>query len=91
MAGDVRRLVERRRNRVIGNVLGVSDELVRPHVPPEAADALRKVLLDEVNDFAEVVLALLDALDRDSQELNALWLERLERIERIADTLREAV
>lgn len=87
MSGDndvaFRTMIERRRNRAIKAILGTKESLCDPHLPGPAADQLRRVVLEELNDLTEVATTLLASLEQrlsDGAVYNELWLEKLEEI-----------
>lgn len=50
-------MIERRARRCIAAVLGAKDDLVGSNVSDEDADELRRVILNELNDFAQYAAA----------------------------------
>ena len=76
-------LINRRRDRAIAAILGVKEREADPHLPREAARILRKVVLDQLNDFASLVGDLLTAVAEapgDGLVVNDLWLEQIAQI-----------
>lgn len=87
MAGASRELLEKRCRRAIASVLATKD-LADPFLPPELQSSLRKVVLDQFNDFTSLAADIIDALERDSI-VNELWLAKLEEMHADFACLRE--
>lgn len=78
-----RALIERRRNRAIKAILRTKEGLVDGCVAEADAEALRRVVLEEINDLAEVALTLLSSLEQrldDGAVYNQLWFDKLDEI-----------
>lgn len=74
-------LLERRRNRAIAIVLGVKEREVDPYLTQSIRDKLRKVVLDQFNDYHETVLDVLRSTDGDDEvALNQIYFEAIEGI-----------
>ncbi len=80
MQAGLRDLLEKRRNRTIAIILGVKDRECDRHLPPEAQSKLRKVILDQVNEFHDLVLDMMDSLDTGETVLNQLYMDKLTQI-----------
>lgn len=74
---ELRDLIERRKNKAIRQILDRQDELIDDAVSRSAALALRKVVLDELNDFTDVVLGLVAHTTDDSYAYNTVALEMI--------------
>lgn len=76
-------LINRRRDKAIAAILGVKEREADPHLPEGARRALRKVVLDQLNDLtglvADLVAALTTAQD-DTVVLNELYLTKIAEI-----------
>jgi len=72
----------RRRDRAIAAVLGVKEREVDPHLPDAVARKMRKVVLDQFNDYHGLTMDVLGSLvDADATTvLNDLWLDKLSQI-----------
>lgn len=70
------RLLARRRDRSIAIILGVKERECDPYLPEEASRKLRKVILDQFNDFAMLVHDLADS----GVVLNQEYLDKLDAI-----------
>ena len=75
---DARDLLDRQKNRSLARILSANDELV----PASARPQLRKVVLEEVNDFCELAVCLLETVADETSILNEAWLDKLEEIHR---------
>lgn len=76
-------LINRRRDRAIGAILGVKERVADRHLPPEAARLLRKAVLDQVNDFAGLAADLVATLEDNQSDgvvLNELYLQKIAEI-----------
>lgn len=70
-------LLDRRKNRMIRIILGTKERLY-----PDEDGTLRKVVLDEVNDFFEQVRDIVISLENDrSVVVNQLFLDKLDEID----------
>ncbi len=72
-------LLAKRRDRVIAIVLGVKERECDQHLPPEVQAKLRKVVLDQMNEFCELALDLLRS-ESGSGIVNEHFLEKLDAI-----------
>lgn len=73
-------LLGRRKNRTLAIMLATKDELEEDGwLEEEEAEKLRSVILDQVNDFHDFCVDLLEAA-RSGQEVNQIALDRLESI-----------
>lgn len=86
MDGVLADVLARRRDRAIGAILGVKEREADPHLPPDAARKLRKVVLDQLNDYHSMVTDILGSLLAAQEEdgavvvLNGHWLEKIAAI-----------
>lgn len=72
--------VRKRRDRVLATILSYKENNVDQHLPTQKArDDLRRVILNNVNDFNDLVLDILKA--EPEVEINQLYIEALARIE----------
>lgn len=70
-------MLERRLKRAIAIVLGVKEREADPHLPPETSRMLRKVILDQFNDFHEFVVDVIRSLDTGDVVVNEAYFEAL--------------
>lgn len=73
-------LLAKRRDRAIAIILGIKEREIDPHLPPAARAKLRKVILDQLNEFYDLTLDLVATLDRDDVVINDLYLTKLTEI-----------
>lgn len=71
---DYTNFMERRRDRAIVSILSYKDRACNQYLPQEVSAELRKIILDELNEFCE------SALDVIEGSTNDLFVERLEAI-----------
>ncbi len=79
MQDSVRDLLTRRKNRAAAIILGMKDDECDYYLPEETSKKLRKVVLDQMNDFYDVCVDVIESLD-GSYIINDLWLEKLDQI-----------
>lgn len=80
-------LLRKRMDRGIATVLSAKEQQVDVLLPPgkdasEASRQLRKVILDQFNDFYEVCLDVVGSLDTGEVVLNEVWLGKIDDIHR---------
>lgn len=80
-------LLRKRMDRAIATVLSAKEQSVDPLLPHSgdartASRHLRKVVLDQFNDFYEVCIDVMGSLDNGDAVLNEVWLEKLDEIHR---------
>lgn len=73
-------LLAKRRDRCIAICLGVKEREIDRYLPPEAKAKLRKVILDQVNEFYDVVVELMGSLDSGDSVVNQLWLDKIDQM-----------
>jgi hypothetical protein len=71
-------ILAKRRDRAIAIVLGVKEREADRHLPPEARQKLRKVVLDQFNDLHDLCIDLVRSLDTGQVALNEEYLHRLD-------------
>jgi hypothetical protein len=76
-------LLAKRRDRVIAIILGTKERDCDQYLPKEAQAKLRKVVLDQVNEFYELTCDVLRSCDTDSMVMNDLYLQRLDEIHEV--------
>lgn len=87
MQPGLRDLLDKRRNRTISHILGVKEREIDPLLPDdrradEASDKLRKAVLDQVNDFVNFVVDVLDSFDTGEVMLNQSYLQKIDDMHR---------
>lgn len=78
MRSGVERVLEKRKNRVIKKILGTREELI--DLPPAEAERFRKMVLDELNGYNELVLDIIGESEAFGIEFNEHALELLSQI-----------
>lgn len=73
---DKKRVLGNRRNRVIANLLSFKEAICDPYLSEEASKALRKEILDQINDLCQFAF---DLLDDENITWNELFFERLDK------------
>lgn len=73
-------ILERRKNKAIAIVLGVKEREVDASLPKDLQDKLRKVVLDQFNEYHELCLDVMRSLDTGDVALNEHYLDILEQI-----------
>jgi hypothetical protein len=73
-------LIEKRRNRAITIVLGVKEKECDQYLSAVASQKLRKVILDQFNEFSLLVRDVMDSLDTGDVVLNDVYIEKIDQI-----------
>ena len=74
-------VLERRRNRSIAIILGVKERECDSYLPEGARQALRKVVLDQLNEYHDFIMDVFRSVDTsDEVVLNEHYLEKLDAI-----------
>lgn len=77
-------LIARRRDRAIAAILGVKERECDPHLPAQVSKRLRKVVLDQLNDFTSMIEDLLASMEpEEGVVLNDLWLAKIAEIHEV--------
>ena len=80
---DNKAILQNRKNRVIATILGYKETEIDQFLPPEMQVALRKKILDQVNDLTNLAL---DLITPESVMLNEVYLEKIDQMyERLGD------
>jgi hypothetical protein len=77
---EARVVVKRRRNKALATILDAKERIVDPVVEPTMAEALRKVILDEVNGLCEIAFAVMESVAREDVALNQLYFDKLDAV-----------
>lgn len=79
MQASVRRLLQRRRDRGIHAIMSVAEA---QNLDPAAHDALRRVVMNQLNVFHDLVFDVLESMvpNGDGPILNEVWLEQIQAI-----------
>ena len=78
MSEGFKALLGKRKNRVLAIMLAEKDE-VSDYLPTAVADELRSVILDQVNDYHDFCVDLLESAAA-GMDVNQLALDRLEQV-----------
>lgn len=71
-------LLARRRDRAIAIILSFKERECDRHLPPEVSAKLRKIILDQLNDFHDLCA---DALSSDERVVwNELFLQKIDEM-----------
>lgn len=73
-------ILAKRRDRAIAIVLGVKERECDPYLSAEASHKLRKVVLDQLNDFHDLCLDVMRSLDTGDIHLNEVYMQKLDSI-----------
>lgn len=72
-------VLARRRDRSIAIVLGVKERECDEYLPRDASNKLRKVVLDQLNEYHDFVMDVCKSLDDDSHVLlNELYMDKID-------------
>lgn len=80
MQDVVRDLLAKRRDRVIAIILGMKERDCDQYLPRDVQTKLRKVVLDQINEFYELTCDILRSLETDDVVMNDLWVQKLDEI-----------
>lgn len=83
MQDALRDLLEKRRNRAIAIVLGVKERECDRDLNAHSSQKLRKVVLDQFNEFHDLVLDIMASLDRGEVVLNEEYLKRIDEMHEV--------
>lgn len=75
-------LLKRRRDRAIAIILGIKERECDSYLPRESRIRLRKVVLDQLNEFYDLVLDLMSSFDQGDVVLNEEYLNKLDHLHR---------
>jgi hypothetical protein len=73
-------ILKKRMDKACAIVLGVKERECDKYLPPEARSKLRKVVLDQMNEFYDLCCDVMRSLDRGDTVLNEKYLEKLDDI-----------
>ena len=73
-------ILQKRKNRAIAIIMGVKERDVDKHLDAMTANKLRKVVLDQFNDFYDLCLDVMTSLDNGEVVLNEEWLTKLDEL-----------
>ena len=73
-------ILAKRRDRAIAIVLGFRERECDQYLPAAVSHKLRKVVLDQLNDYHDLCADLIRSLDTDEVVLNELFVDKLDAI-----------
>lgn len=73
-------LLARRRDRAIAIILGVKERECDARLSPEQSGKLRKVVLDQLNEYHDLVADVVRSLDTGDVVLNDIYLTKIDDI-----------
>lgn len=80
MQPQLEAMLSRRKDRAIAIILGTKERDCDPHLPPAAQQKLRKVVLDQLNDFYEMCRDVMASLDTGEVTLNEEYLRKIDEL-----------
>lgn len=78
-----RDILAKRRDRLLAVILSFKERECDQYLPPEVQARLRKVILDEVNQFTELAIDLTNHSSGETIVVNELFLQKLEAIHEV--------
>lgn len=81
--------VKKRRDRVLATILSYKEINVDRYLPQAERENLRRIILNNVNDFNDLVLDMLKATAEPHVETNQLYLDAMKSLGRIEARLEE--
>lgn len=70
----------KRRDAVIKSILRFKELEVDEHLPPHTSRQLRKIVLDEVNEFYSMVVRIMGTYENSGVLVNELYLAKLDEL-----------
>jgi hypothetical protein len=80
-------ILGKRRDRAIAIILGVKERECDDYLPSESRNKLRKVVLDQVNDFHDFCADIVRSLDSGEVVLNEVYVTKLDAIHEVLERL----
>lgn len=80
MQAALEQLLRKRRDRSIAIILGFKEREVDRHLPPPVQAKLRKVVLDQFNEFFELIHDVAGSLDNGEVVLNEEYLGKIDEM-----------
>ncbi len=76
----VRELINKRRDKSIAVILSMKDNKCDEFLPSDVSQELRKIILDQFNDFAEICNDVLNSYSTETVVLNEHYLNKIDEI-----------
>jgi hypothetical protein len=73
-------LLAKRRDRAIAIILGVKERECDMRLSHEQSNKLRKVVLDQLNEFYDIVVDVMKSFDSDDIVMNDMYLNKLDQV-----------
>ena len=76
-------LLQKKRDKVIAIILGVKDRECDRYLPDAVQQRFRKVILDQINDLADMANDIIKSLESNDVTFNELYLDKINEIHQI--------
>lgn len=83
MQASLDSLLAKRRDRAIAIILGVKERECDARLSPDQSQKLRKVVLDQLNEFFDLVVDIMRSFDTGDVVINDQYLSKLDEIHRV--------
>ena len=80
MDDAVKKILARRRDRMIATILSFKEDECDEYLPNDVSNTLRKLVLDQVNDFSDLCSDLLKSVQPEGLIVNEHYADMLEEI-----------
>lgn len=80
MDDTVKKILAKRRDRMIATILSFKEDECDEYLPNDVSMDLRKLVLDQVNDFSDLCSDLLRSVQPDGMIINEHYADMLEEI-----------
>jgi len=80
MDDAVKKILSKRRDRMIATILGAKEDICDPYVTRSDANEFRKIILDQVNDYYDLVMDLLRSVQPEGLIINEEYVRKLDEI-----------
>jgi len=87
MNDGVKGILAKRRDRTIAILLNFKESECDKYLPREIQVALRKQILDQVNDFYDLAIDLLRSLDTGTIVLNQEYLDKVDKMHEMLEKM----
>lgn len=83
MIDPTKELLSKRRDRAIAIILSVKEKECDSYLSSEASASLRKVVLDQLNDYTSLCIDILNSYSNDTVVLNEDYLAKIDDIHEV--------
>lgn len=73
-------LLSRRKDRALAIILRFKELDCDEHLPTQTRNALRKIILDQMNNYHDLAVDLIESASSDEFVVNELWLQKIDEI-----------